>query len=72
MPVPARPCSCLATLPARVYQQAEQVVDNMNARVTEAKTLMDALRSEGALKGGLIMLPTVSVNAQKPSIERLE
>jgi len=35
----------------RVYAQAEQVVNVTNQRVGEAKSLMDALRSEGALTG---------------------
>jgi hydroxylamine dehydrogenase len=35
----------------RVYQQAEQVVNVTNQRVGEAKALMDALHSEGALTG---------------------
>jgi hydroxylamine dehydrogenase len=35
----------------RVYAQAAQVVNVTNERVGEAKALMDALRSEGALTG---------------------
>ena len=35
----------------RVYEQAEKVVTTTNEHVTEAKTLMDGLRSQGLLKG---------------------
>lgn len=38
-------------IPNRVYQQAEQVVQTTNARVTEAKNLVDGLRSQGLLTG---------------------
>ena len=35
----------------RVYTQAEQVVANTNQKVSEAKTLVDGLRTEGLLTG---------------------
>ncbi|HLH09722.1 MAG TPA: multiheme c-type cytochrome, partial [Terriglobales bacterium] len=35
----------------RVYTQADQVVLNTNARVTEAKNLVDGLRKDGVLSG---------------------
>lgn len=35
----------------RVYEQGEKVIENTNQRVTEAKTLVDGLRKEGALTG---------------------
>jgi len=38
-------------IPNRVYQQAEQVVQTTNARVTAAKNLVDGLRSQGLLTG---------------------
>jgi len=38
-------------IPNRVYQQAEAVVQTTNARVTEAKNLVDGLRSQGVLIG---------------------
>jgi hypothetical protein len=39
------------TIPDRVYQQAEQVVESTNQRVAEAKAIVDGLRSDGLLKG---------------------
>ena len=35
----------------RVYQQAEQVVETTNQRVAAAKSIVDALRTDGFLKG---------------------
>jgi hydroxylamine dehydrogenase len=39
------------TLIDRVYQQAEQVVDVTNQRVTDAKAIVDGLRADGSLSG---------------------
>ena len=39
------------TIPDRVYQQAEQVVESTNQRVAEAKAIVDGLKSDGLLKG---------------------
>jgi hypothetical protein len=39
------------TIPDRVYQQAEQVVESTNQRVGEAKAIVDGLKSDGLLKG---------------------
>jgi nitrate/TMAO reductase-like tetraheme cytochrome c subunit len=38
-------------IPDRVYAQAEKVVQTTNQRVSEAKALMDSLRSDGTLSG---------------------
>ena len=38
-------------IPDRVYAQAEKVVQTTNQRVSEAKALMDSLRSDGSLSG---------------------
>ena len=40
-----------APLVNRVYQQAERVVEVTNARVQQAKSIVDALRTEGVLTG---------------------
>ena len=41
----------------RVYEQAERVVQTTNQRVSDAKTLMDSLRSQGLLSGPLFSQP---------------
>jgi hydroxylamine dehydrogenase len=40
-----------ASVISRVYEQAEKVVTTTNENVSQAKALMDSLRSEGLLKG---------------------
>ena len=45
------------TIPDRVYTQAEQVVQNTNARVKAAQDLMAGLRQEGVLTGAPFSQP---------------